>query len=111
MMAAATQDDRVCGFVTTTVVPASLLLGTFWSVRDLYVTPQCRRSGIARTLLQHVIDNAQAAGAQRVSLQTEADNFPALTLYTAVGFRTVTGLHLLTLPLAPDDAEDPQDKP
>jgi len=38
------------------------MLGTAWSIRDLYVAPQCRRSGIARTLLQHAVDHARAAG-------------------------------------------------
>ena len=54
---------QACGFITTTVMPASLMLGTAWSVRDLYVAPQRRGSGIARALLQQVIDDARAAGA------------------------------------------------
>jgi hypothetical protein len=32
-------------------MPASLMLATAWSIRDLYVAPQCRRSGVARGLL------------------------------------------------------------
>lgn len=87
------------GFITATVVPASQMLGTAWSIRDLYVAPQHRRGGIARVLLRHVIDDARAAGAYRVSLQTEADNAPALRLYTAAGFQPVGGLELLSLTL------------
>jgi GNAT superfamily N-acetyltransferase len=98
-VAAAIDGDRVCGIVTTAVMPASLMLGTFWWVRDLYVAPGFRRRGVARALLQHVIDEAGAAGALRVSLQTEAGNGPALTLYAAAGFRPVTGLELLSLPI------------
>lgn len=92
---------QACGFITTTVMPASLMLGTAWSIRDLYVAPQRRRSGIARALLQHVVDDARAAGAYRVSLQTEAGNTPALRLYSAVGFQPVSGLELLSLTLTP----------
>ncbi|MEV4823919.1 GNAT family N-acetyltransferase [Micromonospora sp. NPDC049274] len=87
--------------MTVTIMPASLMLGTAWSIRDLYVTPVYRRTGIANALLRHVIHNAGNAGAHRVSLQTETDNVPALTLYTDIGFQPVTGLELLSLTLGP----------
>jgi ribosomal protein S18 acetylase RimI-like enzyme len=103
---AAIQAGQACGFITTTVMPASLMLGTAWSVRDLYVAPQRRRSGIARALLQHVVDDARAAGAYRVSLQTEAGNTSALRLYTEAGFQPVSGLEVLSLPLTPGYPRD-----
>jgi ribosomal protein S18 acetylase RimI-like enzyme len=106
--AAAIRADHVCGFITATIMPASLILGTAWSIRDLYVAPYHRRSGIAHALLRHIIHNARAAGAHRVSLQTETDNVPALTLYTEAGFRPVTGLELLNLTLDPTH-RDPGD--
>lgn len=103
-LAAAVHDaDQVCGFITTTVMPASLMLGTVWSIRDLYVVPHYRRGGIAGRLLQHAVNTARAAGALRVSLQTEADNNPALTLYTAAGFQPVNDLKLLNLALVPEE--------
>ncbi|MEU7793067.1 GNAT family N-acetyltransferase [Micromonospora tulbaghiae] len=107
-VAAAVRADRVRGFITVTVTPASLMLGTSWSIRDLYVAPRHRRSGIANALLQHVIRNARAAGAHRVSLQTETDNIAALTLYTEIGFQPVTGLELLNLTFDPA-RQDPGD--
>jgi ribosomal protein S18 acetylase RimI-like enzyme len=97
---------QACGFITTTVMPPSLMLGTAWSIRDLYVGPQRRRSGIAHALLQHVVDDARAAGAYRVSLQTEAGNIPALRLYAAAGFQPVSGLELLSLLLTPGNLQD-----
>ncbi|WP_262286040.1 N-acetyltransferase [Micromonospora sp. MA102] len=100
-VAAAVRGEQVCGFITTAVIPASLLLGAAWSIRDLYVDPHHRRGGVAKALLQHVVDEARAAGALRVSLQTEVDNTPARTLYAEVGFRPVSGLELLNLTLAP----------
>ena len=87
------------GLITTTIMPASLRLRAFVIVRDLYVAPGHRRSGIARALLDHVVADARAAGALRVSLQTEPDNAAALALYAAAGFRPVEGLTSLTLPL------------
>lgn len=106
MIAAAMHAGQACGFITTTVMPASLMLGTAWSIRDLYVAPHRRRGGIARALLQQVAEHARAAGAYRVSLQTEADNTPALRLYTAAGFQPVSGLKLLSLTLTPDKHQD-----
>jgi ribosomal protein S18 acetylase RimI-like enzyme len=107
-MVAAIHADHACGFITTTVMPASLMLATAWSIRDLYVGPQHRRAGIALALLEHVINDARAAGVYRISIQTEADNVPALTLYTAAGFQPVSGLELLNLTLGPNrqDSED-----
>jgi ribosomal protein S18 acetylase RimI-like enzyme len=104
MSLAAGVDDahQVCGFITTTVMPASLMLGTVWSIRDLFVAPRHRRAGIAYRLLQHVVTNAREAGVLRVSLQTESDNAPALALYAAIGFQAVDGLELLNLALVPE---------
>lgn len=107
MITAALRPGRACGFITASVMPASLALGTAWSIRDLYVAPAYRRTGIARALLQQVIDDAREAGAQRVSLQTETGNTPALTLYTEAGFQPVTGLELLSLDLAGDRQDGP----
>ena len=87
------------GLITTVVLPASLTLGTFWQIRDLYVAPAARRRGVARALLRHVADAARAAGARRVSLQTEPDNTAALAVYAEMGFRPVDGLTVLSLPL------------
>jgi GNAT superfamily N-acetyltransferase len=101
-IAAAICAGQACGFITTTVMPASLMLGAAWSIRDLYVVPQRRRGGIARSLLQHVVDDARVAGAYRLSLQTEAGNTSALRLYAGAGFQPVSGLQLLNLTLTPD---------
>jgi len=94
--------ELLVGLATTTVVPASLRLRSFWQVRDLYVLPAARRSGTARALLEQVRREAVAAGALRLSLQTETGNGAALQLYRAAGFRPVEGLEALMLPLTPD---------
>ncbi|MEV0403761.1 GNAT family N-acetyltransferase [Actinoallomurus sp. NPDC050550] len=98
-LAVAVVGGRGAGFITTTVVPASQTLRTFWLIRDLYVSPEHRRSGVARALLQHVIEAARADGAHRLSLQTETANTAALRLYASAGFESVTGLQLLNLKL------------
>ena len=103
---AALHAGQARGFITATVLPASLTLGTAWSIRDLYVAPQHRRRGIARALLRHVIDDGSAAGASRVSLQTEVGNAPALALYMTAGFQPAHGLQLLSLTLTSGDHHD-----
>ena len=99
MTCAAAADGRLSGFLTVAPLPASLVLCSFWAVRDLYVAPAHRRSGVARALLEHTVAAARAAGAQRLSLQTETDNAAALALYADFGFRPVDGLPQLSLPL------------
>jgi GNAT superfamily N-acetyltransferase len=107
IITAAMRSGRACGFIAVAVMPASLALGVAWSVRDLYVAPPHRRMGIARVLLQQVIDEAREAGAHRVSLQTETGNTAALTLYAASGFQPVAGLELLSVDLTPDHQDRP----
>ncbi len=107
-VAAAIRPDEVRGFITATITPASLMLGTAWSIRDLYVAPNHRRTGIANALVQHIVQDARAAGAHRVSLQTETDNIPALRLYGNIGFQPVTGLELLNLTVNPTH-QNPRD--
>ncbi len=106
MITAALRSGRACGFIAVSVIPTSLALGIAWSIRDLYVAPPHRRTGIARALLQQAIADAGEAGADRV-WQTEAGNTAALTLYTGVGFQPVTGLELLIVDLA-RDRQDPR---
>ena len=89
------------GFAITMEVPASLGLGHFWQIRDLFVVPDRRRLGIGRALLDTVRTAAIAAGASRLVLQTENDNEPALRLYAGSGYAPVEGYRSLTLPLSP----------
>ncbi len=77
--------------------PASLRLGHFWQLRDLYVADRHRRHGVGRALLAHVRDAAAADGALRVSLTTEADNIGAVTLYRQFGFEPVDGFASMSL--------------
>jgi len=90
------------GFAITMEVPASLRLGHFWQIRDLFVLPQQRRLGVGRALLDSLRAAAIAAGALRLVLQTENDNDPALRLYAESGYTLVEGYRSLTLPLSPD---------
>jgi ribosomal protein S18 acetylase RimI-like enzyme len=98
-------DGVAAGICLIAVCPASLTLGEFWTVRDIYVDPPWRRIGVARALLDTVRAAAQQRGALRLTLQTEDDNVAALRLYERYGFGPVEGLRHLTLALAPTDRE------
>ena len=86
------------GLVTVAPMPASVNLGTNWSIRDLYVAVPARGHGHAESLLRHVIAIARDNGIRRVGLQTEVDN-PAISLYRRIGFETVEGYVGLALGL------------
>lgn len=94
-------DAPPIGLATSHAIPASLVLGRFWQLRDLYVLPQSRRRGAAAALVGAVREAALAAGATRLSLATELANHAALDLYRKLGFTRVDGLTSLSLALAP----------
>ena len=100
-------DGVPAGICLIAVCPASLTLGEFWMVRDIYVDPPWRRTGVAQALLDAVRSAAQQRGALRLTLQTEDDNVAALRLYERYGFGPVTGLRHLTLSLAPTGPATP----
>ncbi|ANF58807.1 GNAT family N-acetyltransferase [Halotalea alkalilenta] len=70
-------------------------------LKSMKTSPRHLRRGVARRLLQHLLDQAQARGFRRVSLETgsTADFEPARLLYERFGFEYCA-------PFA-DYAEDP----
>lgn len=51
--------------------------------------PDHRGHGIARRLLDHVLDVARAAGCSLATLEVRRSNVPAIALYEHAGFKTV----------------------
>lgn len=99
-------DASPIALATAHAIPASLVMGRFWQLRDLYVLPRSRRQGAAAALVSAVREAALAAGALRLSLVTEPDNHAALGLYGRLGFRPVEGLASLSLDLAPQNIRE-----
>src|SRR5215469_5231613 len=91
--------EDLAGLATAVALPASLRLGCSWQLRDLYVVPGARRRGVARALVGAVRQAAAAAGAIRLSVQTEPSNIAALQLYCTNGFVAVEDIQILALPL------------
>lgn len=74
----------------TLVACAALKRLAAWhgELKSMRVAPQSRGQGLARVVLLHVMEQARAAGMQRVSLETGSMPFfvPARALYAAHGF-------------------------
>ncbi|MCL7715800.1 GNAT family N-acetyltransferase [Stenotrophomonas mori] len=56
-------------------------------VRSVYVRRAQRGQGVARQLLQRLIDSARGAGIESLILSVLADNHPARRLYDSSGFQ------------------------
>ncbi len=55
-------------------------------LEDLFVRREARRRGIARALLQRVLERARERGCRRVELDTNESNDGAIGLYEGLGF-------------------------
>lgn len=77
------------GFVQLYPFFSSVSLNRIWILNDLFVTPQARRSGVARSLLEAACEMARSTGAARLRLSTAKDNEAAKALYLASGYRRV----------------------
>jgi GNAT superfamily N-acetyltransferase len=55
-------------------------------LEDLFVRREARRRGIAKALLQRVLERARERGCRRVELDTNEDNDGAIALYESLGF-------------------------
>ena len=55
-------------------------------ITNVAVSPDCRRQGIARALLDELKARAAQAGLSFVTLEVRASNAPAIALYEGAGF-------------------------
>ena len=100
----ADSNGEMIGLALTMTIPASVRLGHYWLIKDVFVVPQWRRVGIARALLSHIHSAAVSAGALRLVVQTEADNSNALRLYEGSGFDAIEGYRSFVRTLAGDES-------
>ena len=54
---------------------------------SIAVHPEARRHGVAKKLLEELIDRLRKAGFKRLILEVRVGNKPAIALYRALGFR------------------------
>jgi GNAT superfamily N-acetyltransferase len=55
-------------------------------LEDLFVSEAARGTGLGRALLEAAVERARARGCQRIELDVDEANTPALTLYRSLGF-------------------------
>lgn len=75
------------GFVQLYPSFSSVSMKPIWILNDLFVAPQARRAGVARSLLEVACELARSTGAARLRLSTAKDNETAKALYVASGWR------------------------
>ncbi len=79
----ALHSGRVMGYLVAWFILDEVHLG------NLAVHPQHRRQGIARALLEHLIQRAERRGASFITLEVRAGNRAAMSLYARYRFRPV----------------------
>ena len=75
------------GFVQMYPTFSSLRAARVFVLYDLFVAPEARRHGVARRLMEAAMDEARAAGAVALSLQTARTNHAAQRLYESLGWK------------------------
>ena len=74
-------DGRFAGCVSCwLLIPYECQLG------NVAVCPEMRRRGVARTLLNTLISDAEKLGLLDITLEVRASNDPAIALYKSLGF-------------------------
>ena len=61
-------------------------------VSHLIVRKDCRRTGIGKSLVQYVTEQAKQRGLQELTIGVDLDNFPALKLYVGMGFDRILSI-------------------
>ncbi|HKZ66014.1 MAG TPA: GNAT family N-acetyltransferase [Chitinophagaceae bacterium] len=82
----AIENDQYAGFTQLYPSFSSVGMTKIWILNDLYVSADHRQKGIARSLINHVIEYSKATGRKKVALSTAYDNTNAQKLYEKLGF-------------------------
>jgi ribosomal protein S18 acetylase RimI-like enzyme len=94
-------DDGRQGLGFTQLYPSftSLRMRRLWILYDLYVSPEARRQGVGRALMEQAKEFATATGAARIELSTAIDNHPAQALYESLGYEKDNAFYFYELTL------------
>ncbi len=79
----AEMDGKILGYILFWLLPGEI------DIHNLAVHSGYRRRGIARSLLQQVIVEAQSQSRARLTLEVRLSNLPAQKLYRSLGFVTI----------------------
>ncbi len=82
----AQNNDIYSGFMQLYPSFSSISMAPSIILNDLFVTPDSRRQGIAKALMQSAIEHAKSVSAVSLSLKTAVDNCQAQSLYESLGW-------------------------
>ena len=80
------KDHVFTGFILLYLGFSSVACSTYYILDDVYVTPSYRRQGSAKQLIDTAILFARQKNAQRISLDTQKNNYQSHQLYEQMGF-------------------------
>ena len=82
----AEREGKPVGFTQLFPSSSSVSVKRLWILNDLFVTPEARRGGVAKALLERAKAHAAETGAKGLVLNTAVDNKKAQNLYEALGW-------------------------
>lgn len=82
----ATENEQQLGFTQLYPSFSSVGMKKTWILNDLFISADHRQKGIARSLINHVIEYSKTTGRKKVVLSTAYDNINAQRLYENQGF-------------------------
>ncbi len=80
-------DGSPAGMVNLQKIVSTAAGGFSVLLEDLYVVPEMRRNGVGTVLLQEAIRWGREEGSLRIQLGADVRNKPAISFYTAKGFK------------------------
>ncbi len=86
IVVAENEERMVVGFCQLYPSFCSVLAQPIYLLYDVFVDPSARRTGVARALLQDVVDLARQNGIARIDLSTARLNTAAQKLYESLGW-------------------------
>ena len=86
--ALAWRDGQAIGLVHGVIHRSTWTTGDYCYLQDLFVAKGQRSGGVGRQLIQHVYEQARAAGCSRVHWLTHESNSQAKLLYERIGERS-----------------------
>ena len=78
--------DTILGF--SQLYPSFTTIGIqeIWILNDLFIKPEYRQNGVAKMLIDHILDYSKDTNRKKVILSTAYNNDKAQRLYEKLGF-------------------------
>jgi GNAT superfamily N-acetyltransferase len=91
--------DKAVGFLQLYPCFSSTAMKRMWILNDLFVTPEARRGGAAKALMERARQWAVETKADGLWLETAVDNHPAQSLYESLGWKRDEHYYRYLMPL------------